>query len=149
MQSSTNNNTIKIKTWTAEISKQILQIIYETVPYIQLIDIHRKKWLISWTPIPRWSLWYQWRILLTIPQSILTVFSLIKGKETVIKVQTNIYNLFQWQNITEDIHTEIMTIVWCIILWKIIYLGMIKAGDGIQVYKKYNNTKKEETQKTK
>jgi len=120
-----------------ETSKQIMQRLYEHIPYTHFVDLYYEKWLISQTPIPRWSIWYRGRIAITAPQSGIIGEVCINGKKILYEAQTNIINIFQWE-IPHSISTDMAIMMTSIALWTLIYYSTVKTGDAIQLRNKYN-----------
>jgi hypothetical protein len=120
-----------------EIPKQSIQRAYEHIPYTHFIDLYREKWLLSQTPIPKWSIWYKGRQAITIPQSGIVGELCLNGKKILYEAQTNISDIFQWE-IPENISIDMAIMMISIVLWTTIYWLTVKPGDAIQLGKKYS-----------
>jgi len=120
-----------------ETTKQVIQRAYEHIPYTHFVDLYREKWLMSQTPIPKWSIWYKGRVAITIPQSGMIGEICFNGKEILYEAQTNISNILQWE-IPQNISIDMAIMMTSIAMGTTLYYCTVKTGDAIQLKKKYS-----------
>lgn len=134
------NNIIQLFTlwWKiiTETTKQWWQRLYEHLPYAQIIDLYLEKWLVSRTPIPKRSLWYNGRIARTIPQSWIVSEAILNGKEIISDAKMQLFSLLDGSLNFGNIDADTWIVLASMLLGTMIYYWMIKRWDIQQIKKR-------------
>jgi hypothetical protein len=118
--------------------KHILQIARERIIIIPpIIDLRLERWLISGTAIPRRSIGYRGRIIITIVEVTIWFILIVYGRELLQEAKHNISDIIFRHSVPDAISIKTWLLMICTVTGSTAYYFMAKPWDLKQVIKEH------------